>query len=643
MAGQITTDTVNLDQCEIKSVSNPVKFRDISRSVQVISSDQIKQSPVQSLDDILRFFGGIDIRSRGAFGVQSDVSFRGGTFDQALLMVNGIALNDPQTGHHNLNQTIDLENIEKIEIFEGPGNRWFGANAFSGGINIINNSNTANTLKLSLEGGQYGYISAYAGAGYTTGKLHNYTSASYSSSNGYITNTDFRIMQANHSSSLSTNLGNFDLNIGVLDKGMGANSFYSTKYPDEYEHIRTYFTSLGFTTGTKVKYSQKVFWRRNYDRFELFREGNDWYSKQGDIYIHESDTAGYPSPSGIYPYAGHNYHRTDILGTDLGLNFKTALGNTSVGLGVKSEGILSNVLGDPMNDTIFISNSDGYYTKSKVRNNITLSVNQSFTIKRLMVSAGLSGFYSNDYDFYLSPGIDIGFFISDNGKLFLSSNTAIRLPTFTDLYYQGPTNISNPNLKPEKSVSTEAGYKYFSHNITASVSGFYRVGSDIIDWIMYPDDEKWQSSNLTELTTYGASLSFNSMFTGRFIKFAGLKYTWITSNTKEADFVSLYALDYLRHNMNVFVGHNIINNLSASWTFNWQQRNGSYINAENGEVTDYKPVCLVNLKVLYRLNNIDFSIQANNLLNIEYYDIGNIRQPGIWVTGGVKFNKVFGK
>lgn len=643
VSGQTRNDTINLDQCEIKSVSNPVVFRDLSRSVQVITTEQLKQSPIHSLDDILRYFGGVDIRSRGAFGVQSDVNFSGGTFDQALMMVDGIALNDPQTGHHNLCQAVDMENIEMIEIFEGPGNRLFGANSFSGGINIIRNKSKKQSVNVSLSGGQYGYFSGYAGVNYSLGKVKNHTSASLSKSDGYITNTDFEIINANHSSSLATDFGDFNLNIGVLDKGMGANSFYTSTYPDQYEHIRTYFSSLGFTTGEKIKYSQNVFWRRNYDRFELFREDNDWYKKQGDVFVFGSDTAGYPTSSGLYPYKGHNYHRTDILGTDAGLNFNTAAGNTALGLGLKSERIVSNVLGDPMSDTIFIPNSDGFYTKSKIRNSISFSVNQNKSFNRLMISAGVSSYYNDDYGLFLSPGIDIGYFLTDNSKLFISSNKAIRLPTFTDLYYQGPSNISNPDLNPEKAISSEIGYKYFSSNITASVSTFYRNGTDIIDWIKYPDDEKWQSANLTELNTLGVNVSFNSMFTGKFVNFLGFKYTWLTSDKNDTDFVSMYALDYLKHNLNIYLDHNIIKDFSASWTFTWQERNGEYIDAENGQATAYIPVVLVNLKLLYRIKDLEFNIQANNLLNREYYDIGNIRQPGIWLTGGVSFNRVFEK
>lgn len=635
---QLINDTVALGEIEVISVANPVEFRQISKTVHIISKEEIKKAPVNAIDDLLKIYGGLDVRSRGAMGVQSDISLRGGTFDQGLIMVNGISLNDPQTGHHNLSQAIDLEDIEKIEIFEGAGARWFGANAFSGGINIISTMPENNSLSVSLSGGQYGYFAGRIGLGYRIGKLKNRTSGGIKRSDGYLRNTDFNIVNINHTSVYETKKGSISVNLGLMDKGFGANSFYSPKYPDQYEHIKTYFSSISFETGTNVKFKSNVFWRRNLDQFELFREDKNWYVKQDDVYVNGADTAGFPTPSGLYPYKGHNYHRTDVAGADAGIRFSSILGKTSVNMAFKSEKIVSNVLGEPMNDTIFINGSDGFYDKSKTRNNINLSLNQFYSINNFTVSAGLSSFYNEDFGFHFSPGIDMGYFITENIKVFASANQAIRLPTFTDLYYQGPTNISNPDLKPETSVSTEAGFKWFSEGFNASISGFYRMADDVIDWVKYAPEEKWQSANLSSLNTYGISFSANHEFQKGPITFAGVKYAWVNSEKQNDEVISLYALDFLQHNFNTYLSHNIINSLSASWTFSVQQRNGSYIDYVTGYETDYETIMLLNLKLIYVIKNFEFNLSASNLLNKEYYDIGNVKQPGLWVIGGLKYH-----
>lgn len=637
LQSQVTYDTVSLSEYEVISAANAVAFKDVSRTVHIISKEQIKKAAVNAIDDLLKIYGGIDVRSRGAMGVQSDINLRGGTFDQGLIMINGISLNDPQTGHHNLSQAIDLDDIEKIEIFEGSGARWFGANAFSGGINIISVKPENNSLSVSLSGGQYGYFAGRFALGYKIGNLKNKTSAGIKRSDGFMRNTDFNIINVNHNSYYKTKQGNINLNLGLSDKGFGANSFYTPKYPDQYEHIRTYFSSISFETGSKVIFKTNVFWRRNYDRFELFREDKNWYEKQGDYYVNGSDTAGFPTPNGLYAYKGHNYHRTDIAGIDAGINLNSVFGKTSFNVSLKSEKIVSNVLGEPMTDTIFISGSDGFYNKSKTRNNANFSVNQFYSNNNFTVSAGLSVFYNNDFGLHFSPGIDLGFFISQNLKIYASANHAIRLPTFTDLYYQGPSNTSNPDLNPETSISTEAGLKWFSNNFNVSVSGFYRFGNNIIDWIKYSPEEKWQSANLENLNTYGISFSANRQFQRGLLNFAGVKYSWVNSEKQNSDIISLYALDYLRHNFNMYLNHNVIDNLSASWTFSVQKRNGSYIDFETGDETDYQTVLLMNLKLIYTIKNLEFSVTASNLLNKHYYDIGNVQQPGIWVIGGIKY------
>ncbi|PLX14811.1 MAG: hypothetical protein C0598_00510 [Marinilabiliales bacterium] len=327
-----------------------------------------------------------------------------------------------------------------------------------------------------------------------------------------------------------------------------------------------------------------------------------------------------------------------MAGLDASVNFESLIGKTILGINYKTEHIVSNVLGEAMNDTIFINGSDGYYTKSKTRNNISLEANHLFIKNNFSISAGFSIFHNNDFGTHFSPGIDLGYFINEYIKIFASANKAIRLPTFTDLFYQGPTNTPNPDLKPESSISTEAGFKIFYKNINASLSAFYRDGNNIIDWIKYSPEEKWQSANITQLNTYGISASVNYHLENHIINYLGAKYTWLESEKQNDDIISLYALDYLKHNFNSYLNHNIINNLTASWSLSLQKRNGTYIDYKTSQETEYGFNTLLNLKLIYDYRNFQFNISASNLLNKQYYDIGNIVQPGIWIIAGIKYH-----
>jgi len=151
----------DLDEIEVSAQRSPALYSQVARIVSVIERKEIEASPAQSVQDLLEYVAGIDVRQRGAEGVQADVSIRGGTFDQTLILLNGINITDPQTGHHNLNIPVSLSQIERIEILEGPAARVYGPNAFSGAINIVTLQNDSKSVRLQLSGGSFGYFENY--------------------------------------------------------------------------------------------------------------------------------------------------------------------------------------------------------------------------------------------------------------------------------------------------------------------------------------------------------------------------------------------------------------------------------------------------------------------------------------------------
>lgn len=639
------SDTLTLGEIEIASAKNPVRFKELSRSIILVSKEEIEMAPINSVDDILKYYGGMDIRSRGPMGIQSDISIRGGSFDQNLIMINGMPLNDPQTGHHSLNLPVMFQIIEKIEILEGSGARWFGANAYSGGINIITSPTKENDLNVSLRGGQHQFMGFALHSNYQLGSVSNSTSAGWTSSKGYITNTDFKMWQLSHQSVYTHENHSLALQLGYLNKAFGANSFYTPKYPDQFEQLRNTFASLNYEVGKNLRLKTSLYWRRLNDRFELFREDSDWYIKKGDVYVNGSDTAGFPSSGGLVPYKGHNYHRTDVWGAEANLSFTSKLGKTSTGISFRNEHIFSNVLGLPMGDTLAIrGETDGFYTHSKARQNYNAYLEHAFVAGRFTLSGGMSLFLNNDYGFHFSPGVDLGYFVTKKLKWFATANKAIRLPTYTDLYYQGPDHISNPDLKAEKALSVESGFKYFNGGLLASASAFYRIGSNSIDWVKPSVEAKWESKNITDLNTLGVSLSViysspsNSL---SFTRYLGVRYTYLQADKSAGAFISLYALDYLRHHLNLLFAHRISRKFSASWTLALQQRNGSYVDYSSSRETSYDFVHLFNGKVQYSHRNLMLYVEASNILNQKYVDLGNIEQPGIWIMGGVDFKLSF--
>jgi len=133
-----------LDTVVITSSRIDLPFKENSRTILVITSKQIKQSAVTNLTDLLQQVAGIDMRRRGVNGMQADLYIRGGSFDQTLLLIDGIKVEDPQTGHHTMNMALPIDVIERVEIIKGAAARIFGQNAFTGAINIVTKKNANN-------------------------------------------------------------------------------------------------------------------------------------------------------------------------------------------------------------------------------------------------------------------------------------------------------------------------------------------------------------------------------------------------------------------------------------------------------------------------------------------------------------------
>ena len=179
----------NLDEVIVSA--NRAQIEGNITSVQIISLEEIENAPVQTIEDLLEYAMNVDVRQRGGQGVQADISMRGGTFEQVLVMLNGIKLNDPQTGHHTMDLPVSLEQIERIEIITGGASRIFGNYAYTGAINIITKSEMANSV--SISGGENAFKSGGINYHTSTGNLKHNISVNQKESDGYIEGMDYKI------------------------------------------------------------------------------------------------------------------------------------------------------------------------------------------------------------------------------------------------------------------------------------------------------------------------------------------------------------------------------------------------------------------------------------------------------------------
>lgn len=618
-----------LEEIEVTGSRVPLTLGEAARIVTVLSREDIQKAAVQSINDLLEYAVGVDVRQRGELGIQSDISIRGGTFDQISILLNGANISNPQTGHLTADFPVDMNDIERIEILEGPAARVYGTSAFTGAINIVTRNDKQSHAAVNLSAGQYGLFNGGVSGNFTKGKVSNQLSAGYSRSDGYVANSDFETFRAFYQGEYSSQEADIRWQAGVSDKGYGANTFYSAAYPNQYEHTRKYFASVQAETKGKIHFTPLIYWNRGHDRFELFRDNPaSWYTT-------------------------HNYHQTDVFGTNLNAYFNSLAGKTAFGAEFRNEGVLSNVLGKLMDKPVKVpGEGDHYFTKKDNRTNISYYLEHDILLPRFTMSLGLMATMNTglDHKFRLYPGVDASYRLTEGLKVFASWNMALRLPTFTDLYYESKTNQGNPYLKPEKTLAFEIGTKYSSYALQGSVSAFYRKGENMIDWVKFNADDKWQTVNHTKLNNMGveamATLNFTKLLGNtNLLKKATLGYSYITQDKEIGDvYKSNYALDYLKHKLVFTIDHQIWHKLSAKWAFRWQDREGSYtryVNLKPAEEVPYPSFCLLDMKLIWADNNYSIFAEANNLLNRKYYDLGNIPQPGFWGKIGFSYRLNF--
>lgn len=621
-----TTLEYELDEIEVSAQRSPALYSQVARVVTVINQKEIAAAPAKNIQELLEYVAGVDIRQRGAEGVQADISIRGGTFDQTLILLNGVNITDPQTGHHNLNIPVPYNQIERIEILEGPAARVYGPNAFAGAVNIITRLDNQNSFNGNITSGSFKYFDTNVSGSFVTNNLNHSLSMYLKGSDGYIANTDFEEKGIFYSNQFNGNAGKLNFQTGFSDKGFGANSFYTPKYPNQYENVQTLLTSLKWESFSRIHLTPLIYWRRHQDRFELFRDNPPaWYTS-------------------------HNYHLTNTFGGNLNSWVQWKYGKTAVGIEYRSENILSNVLGEPLDEPVEVPGGNAFYTKSLSRSTFSGFLEHAYHAENWSVSAGVMGNFITESGrgLNLFPGVEASYQINSSFKLFGNFNTSLRMPTFTDLYYAGPTNIGNPDLKPELTNAIESGIALNSGKLQGRLVAFYREGNNVIDWVRMSDSEKWQPQNITSLTSYGTEIQVHSdlkqVLGPIWPDKVAVNWLFMNISKNKSDFISYYVLDNLRNKLNFSMNKEFGKYLLLDIRTTYQQREGTYTSFGDGvwgEEVGFEPFWIFDSKLTCQLKYCSIFVSVNNIFNTTYYDVGNVVQPGRLLKLGISVNANF--
>ena len=632
-----------LADVEVTGSRAPLALGQAVRMVTVLSREEIQAAPVHSINDLLKMAVGIDVRQRGPMGAQTDIGIRGSTQEQIAVLLNGINICDPQTGHNTFDLPCDLSDIVRIEVLEGPAGRVFGTSSLQGAINIVTSLPPAHSTKrrskteVRLEGGSFGYLSAAGSINFSPlfGGVGGSLSASYTRSDGYqrseagALNSDLAGAKAFYQGGYHTDNIRLSWHAGVTAKGFGSNTFWSAKYDEQYEKTTKLYSAVhGDLRSGALHFRPAVYWNRSYDRFELMRGSEE-----------------------KVPY---NHHRTDVFGINMNSWFdwlpadETAHDfqmRTALGAEFRNEDIVSTNLGEPLNEP---------FNKYKVglnRSNLSFHLEHNIILRRFTLSAGFIAAKNTwaEMPFTLYPGVDASVRLADGLKLYASYNSSLRMPSFTELYYSVGGHQADKHLKPEELRAVEGGVKY-EHLSGAgqSICGikavrlqaaiFHHHARNMIDWVMdtREADPIWKSVNHTRINTLGEEATANLQFS-RF-NFQ-LNYCHLHQQKQQAEdyLQSQYSLEYLRHKFTARLQMPLAKRLSLSVGYRWQDRMGKYTDTA-GDVQDYHPYSIVDARLSWTSDTYYIYIDGNNLTNYRYVDYGNVLQPGCWVKVGATIN-----
>ena len=629
------------------------------RLITQVSRAEIEALPVQTVADILQYLPGVDVRTRGANGAQADISMRGGTFDQVLVLINGVPLSDFHTGHYTLNIPVSTELIERVEVLQGTSASLHGA--FSGAINIVTKqavSRQPSEVSLKLTAGMNGLVNPEVAATFAipdkSSSLEGRSggvkpliinlSAEYSRADGYYApsptekeatacrNSDFKLANLY----FQTRWRGLDVQAGAQWKDAGLGMGYGFGSQDQFDATRTAFASARYEHRWGAwRLDAQAAYRANYDRYEWHR-GQRLYG---------------------------NFHFAQTASASLAAHYASRIGTTSFGAGVRNENMHSTNLGDTINPDGQVPNVADFpladvrvldLVKGGNRFHANYYAEQTFYYAGLSASIGINGTYNTQFGHHLGGGANIGYSFEKAGTLYANANRSLRMPTFTDLYYNAGNQLGNRNLKPEEAWLLSIGYKGTLNLLPStgrsggafswSADWYYRWGKNIIDWVYVPADTKrpYHAENQQQVNATGVELSVAYRFPSFFPPSWGERegpcisvnyaYTYLDLNLKESG--SRY-LDYLSHKLSIHLEHGIYKGLGASWTVRFQKREGQYNNAE-GAVADYQPVWLLDGSVFWQNKYLRVSADCTNMTNTRYYDYGGILQPGAWAKVSIK-------
>ncbi len=579
--------------------------RSAMSQMQLFSRATQAAAPLQTLESALRLSPAIDVRERGGKGIQTDISIRGGSFDQTMVLLNGINFTDARTGHQTHSLPIDIESVAGIDLVDGIS----GVGAYAGAINFRTAPLKPNYGRVELAGGQYGYGYANLSGALSTERLTLYAVGSYRHSDGYAYNTDFNningYLRATYD---SKGAGFFDAQAGYQTRSFGSNGFYSLSNPDQYETTETYLSSVRWVKplGESVRLNSSVSYRKNFDDYQWIK--------------------GSPT--------GNNLHNTDNVTAEFYADYKwQSAGLTTLGADYTYNHIWSTNMGEEA------AQANGVYTYADERSITNFYLRHTKTWSKLSASAS-AGVASSPYGTSPIWSLSARYTPAQGFMVEAGVNESMRLPTFTDLYYSSANRVADKDLLPESATTYRLSSGYTWGEFSTSAQVYLRQGRNIIDWAQTAEEREenpdiYYSRQITELSTFG--VEWGGVWAPKsFVDQVSVSYGYITQDKDSGDMISLYAQNYMHNKAVASLTLKPHKNISAVITGSFYDRYGNYTSSD-GDVVAYEPYFLLDARVSWEKGKVRIYAEATNITSTQYFDYGGLLMPEAWATLGASF------
>ena len=551
------------------------------RHIAILDSAEIARRGAASIADLLATLPGIHVRTRGPLGVQTDLEMAGASFSQVLVLVDGMRVNDPQTGHHNLNLPFRPEDLQRVEVVYGSGSAVHGPDAFGGVVNLVPRSTPQKQVELSTHwgngGGSDSDLAALASsAALRYGWQGDWGSAALSigkeRSDGYRDTTEFDTDRFYAQLRLPLAKGLLKLSSGLEDKSFGAKDFYAPFPSKEWTKVWLHSADYQRPIGAQRQLVSRALYRRHRDRFVLWRHN---------------------------PSAYDNRHLSELATVETHIVQDVGRGQLTIGGEINRESIDSNNLGqhDQTRSALFAETA--------------------YPLGAWNLSAGGRIDYSETYSFVFSPSLRLARRWGTT-RVFAGVSRAFRAPSFTEFFYQDPNNIGNANLEAERAWSYETGLSAVPiKNLRFQALFYARAESNLVDYIRSTDTPPWVAQNLGKIDTRGGQLEIE--YRGWSLAQPAASYSWNDkTQTLGAGLESKYVFTQPRQQVALRLEHALPAGLSAHWQYNFRERQGA---------DDYG---VAQLLITHNLPYGRVRLRVSNLADTAYEEVVGVPMPGRW-------------